>query len=354
MKTCRVSPAFAGLKSQSTRQCAPTVKASVSRLPLPCQIFRTAHVLVGSGGADSSATVGAAAACAAVGTAGARTDSTFPSPVIERSTRLAAAKSAATARTSVVRAVCAVHQRRTGGHDTSIHRPSASISRSLVAAALVCRLVVIVFLVVVLLLLLRLRLRGRDELVEYPLRVVEQSGERPAEAGQDPVVRRAQRGHVHVDGGVRIAVLALAEIGRRLDLLARGRERVVDLTGGLVDLRAKGGVVDDLVLLVRLHARAAAETAELSVGVGGEGVELEQRLRLSDEGVDALHALERREDEGHPPAIVAVLVALDRPGHHEPRRAEHEQSGDHRDVRATKKDKLRFEQMEEESEHPAS
>src|SRR2546427_12144787 len=164
MKTCRVSPAFAGLKSQSTRQCAPTVKASISRLPLPCQIFRTAHVLVGSVGADSTAIVGADAGCAAAGTAGARTDKTLPSPAIERSTRLAAAKSAATARTSFVRAVCAVHQRRTRGHDTSIHRPSASISRSLVAAALGCRLVVIGLRVGVLLLLRRLWLRGRARL----------------------------------------------------------------------------------------------------------------------------------------------------------------------------------------------
>src|SRR2546425_1480679 len=304
MKTCRVSPAFAGLKSQSTRQCAPTVKASVSRLPLPCQIFRTAQVLVGSVGADSSATVGADAGCAATGTAGERTESTFASPAIERSTRLAAAKSAVTARTSFVRAVCAVHQRRTRGHDESIDRTSANTSRSPAKAAPVCRLVVIVFLVVVLLLLLRLRLRGRDELVENPLRVVQEPAERPAEAAQDAVVRGAQSGDVHVDAGVRIAVLAFAEIGRRQDLLARRRERVADLGGGLVDLRAKRGVVDDLVLLVGLHARAPAETAELSLGVGGEGVELEQRLRLSDERVDALHALERREDEGHPPAIV--------------------------------------------------
>src|SRR5437899_6800358 len=240
MKTCSVSPAFAGLKSQSTRQCAPALKASLSGLPVPCQVFGTAHGMVGSAGADSSAIVGGDAGCAATGTAGARTDKTLPSPAIERSTRLAAAKSAATARTSFVRAVCAVHQLRTRGHDTSIHRSSASISRSLVAAALVCRLVVIVFLVVVLLLLLRLRLRGRDELVEHPLRVVEQSAERPAEAGQDPVVRRAQRGHVHVDGGVRIAVLALAEVGRRLDLLARGRERRAALAAALVDLAANG------------------------------------------------------------------------------------------------------------------
>src|SRR2546428_4386175 len=91
MKTCRVSPAFAGLKSQSTRQCAPAVKASVSRLPLPCQIFRTAHVLEGSVGADSSATVGADAGCAAASTAGARTQNNIISPAFLSYTRLAAA-----------------------------------------------------------------------------------------------------------------------------------------------------------------------------------------------------------------------------------------------------------------------
>src|SRR3989442_1893455 len=130
MNTCRIPPACAGLKSQSTRQCSPTTKSSVSLPPVPCQTFVTDQVFPASAGADSASRFGIAAGACALTATGARLAVALPKPAAARLSRLENAKIAATATAIWVRPPCAFHQRIIAGQVTvSRVRPMRRRSR---------------------------------------------------------------------------------------------------------------------------------------------------------------------------------------------------------------------------------
>src|SRR5437867_1380601 len=244
MNTCRIPPVCAGLKSQSTRQCSPTTKSSVSLPPVPCQIFVTDQVFPASAGADSASRFGIAAGACAVAATGARLAVALPKPAAARLSRLESAKIAATATAILVRPPCAFHQRVIAGHVTvssvrPIRRRSVRTRSVTGVAAAALRA------------LLGRLLRGvGHKSVERRLRLGQEAIHLQAEVAQDLVVPRLQHRDVEVDARSGVAVLAPAEVGRVEDVLPRGGKRLADLRRRRVELREDRGLVEQLVLVV--------------------------------------------------------------------------------------------------------